>query len=517
MHRRPSAAVAPLPALSLPPRSREMSALISGFGSTPHTPTKRAEPLPLFVTNTNRYSTDSWNSSNFDGASEMEVEWKPEQIRLLTRTLDALPSHLLTPFNGSIPPSNLLDKIARGVAEAKGTDWPHSMRATRAKIVELARMRARNSLHEPASDTIAEEDCTDDAPLQQTTNIGLKRPLYRQSSMDFMQSAKINVQDNSHLSRLSRRLQKTERVLTSPTYKLYGRSSSPSRGHYSLNPSTPSSSTLNSGISDTGPSRIRRSMSSLSSASDQPIVVSRRMRRSETFTGSSLRTPGIKRAPSFGSSRNSLESAAMSIDFNAKNSDATSSDEEEKLRSQNAKRARRKAASPTPTAPPALPTSSSRPATRSRAIPKTPSKPTSKIASNEKSTEQARTRTSKAKADVQRKPNMFGGELPNPQPNLELPAVSRLPRPSPRTILKTPASPAVPHIAPSSPCTPSSVPPMTPSSQVVGKTSRRSRPTAPLPRASLGRKISFGNLLSPQDENTRGGLGSGLGSAFQLH
>ena len=84
MHRRPSAAVAPLPALSLP-RPREMSALISGSGSTPHTPTKRAEPLPLFSTNTNRYSTDSWNSSNNDGANEMEVEWKPEQIRLLTR------------------------------------------------------------------------------------------------------------------------------------------------------------------------------------------------------------------------------------------------------------------------------------------------------------------------------------------------------------------------------------------------------------------------------------------------
>ena len=85
MHGRRSAAVAPLPALSLPPRPREMAALLSNPGSTPHTPTKRAEPLPLFSTNTNRYSTDSWNSSNFDGASEMEVEWKPEQIRLLTR------------------------------------------------------------------------------------------------------------------------------------------------------------------------------------------------------------------------------------------------------------------------------------------------------------------------------------------------------------------------------------------------------------------------------------------------
>ena len=81
MHRRPSA-VAPLPALALP--TREMNALLSS-GSAPHTPTKRAEPLPLFTVNKNRYSTDSWNSSNFDGAEDMELEWKPEQIRFLNR------------------------------------------------------------------------------------------------------------------------------------------------------------------------------------------------------------------------------------------------------------------------------------------------------------------------------------------------------------------------------------------------------------------------------------------------
>ena len=75
------------------------------------------------------------------------------------------------------------------------------MRATRAKIVELARFRARNSRDESASDTIAEEDSTDDAPLKQTTNIGHKRPLYRQSSMDFMQSAKTDLKDNANISR----------------------------------------------------------------------------------------------------------------------------------------------------------------------------------------------------------------------------------------------------------------------------------------------------------------------------
>ena len=85
MHGRRSAAVATLPALSIPPRPREMTALLPQTGSAPHTPTKRAEPLPLFSTNTNRYSTDSWNSSNFDTAGEIEPDWKPEHIRLLTR------------------------------------------------------------------------------------------------------------------------------------------------------------------------------------------------------------------------------------------------------------------------------------------------------------------------------------------------------------------------------------------------------------------------------------------------
>jgi hypothetical protein len=61
----------------------------------------------------------------------------------LPQTLDALPSHVITPFNGSIPPQNLLDKIARGITAAKGpNDWPHSVTATRAKLFDLACARA---------------------------------------------------------------------------------------------------------------------------------------------------------------------------------------------------------------------------------------------------------------------------------------------------------------------------------------------------------------------------------------
>ena len=84
MHRRPSAAATPLSVLPLTPRHRDLASLKSP-DSAPHTPTKRAEPLPVFSTNTNRLSTDSWNSSNCDGADEITFEWKPEQILLLTR------------------------------------------------------------------------------------------------------------------------------------------------------------------------------------------------------------------------------------------------------------------------------------------------------------------------------------------------------------------------------------------------------------------------------------------------
>ncbi|KAJ8495041.1 hypothetical protein ONZ45_g13020 [Pleurotus djamor] len=164
----------------------------------------------MFFSNAaNRKSTDSWNSSN--GPDELEFEWKSEQTLLLTRarhlrvfvkfqTLDALPSHLITPFNGPVPPSNLLDKIARGVVQAKGpVQWPHSVRATRAKLLEVARARAKEeALRLDDHRVIAEESDRDyDVAmpssewaevdvLQSTTNLQRKRPLYRQSSMDFI-------------------------------------------------------------------------------------------------------------------------------------------------------------------------------------------------------------------------------------------------------------------------------------------------------------------------------------------
>jgi hypothetical protein len=181
------------------------------------------QPFHLSLTD-NRKSSDSWNSSNNDPADDLDLQWKSEHIRLLTRvcflilltvsrwpiiplqTLDALPAHVLTPFIGPIPPSNLLDKIARGVAQAKGsTEWPYSLRATRAKLVELCRARAKEvSAEQKRQNTIEEEDGDQDLEqfrevLKRTTNI--KPPLYRQSSMDFMQSAKLELCDTDAFTR----------------------------------------------------------------------------------------------------------------------------------------------------------------------------------------------------------------------------------------------------------------------------------------------------------------------------
>lgn len=107
---------------------------------------------------------------------------------ILPQTLDTLPSHLMTPFNGAVPPANLLDKIARSIAAAKGPlDWPQSVRVTRAKLVELARIRAKESEFPEGRCAF---DMLEEDVLQATTNIPKKR-LYRQSSMDFLQSEKL--------------------------------------------------------------------------------------------------------------------------------------------------------------------------------------------------------------------------------------------------------------------------------------------------------------------------------------
>ncbi|KAI0359812.1 hypothetical protein OH77DRAFT_1493326 [Trametes cingulata] len=484
--------------------------------SGPHTPPPRNSPLPITSSASNRKSSDSWNSSNYDGADD-EWEWTSEQTRLLSRTLDALPSHLLTPFNGPVPPSNLLDKIAKSVICAKGpVEWPHSLRATRTKIIELARLRATE---DTSSDTIAEEETSDKDVLQQTTNTGPKRPLYRQSSMDFMQSSKLELADSSTIARLSHRLHNTERMIPNPARPPYVRSSPRLRSAGRPVPSTPSSTTLNSESSCSSASRIprlQRSMSSISNSSDsyvQPAVDPRlqRIRRAESFTGSALYGSGspLKRAPSY-SSISKRHSDSMSVDCSNR-SDVTSSDEEEKMRTKRAKKPRVKASSPTPppvTSPVTSP-EKGKPLRRStRTLVNAPSTASPSAAKD------TPRRAARPKANLQRNPSILGPELP---PILTQPSVSRLvpPSPSPVKTRSTRRPSATPTTASPS-LREAPMVPQTPTSSSSRKPSRRSK-TSSLASGALGRKISFGALGSAAgEENVGSGVGCGLGSAFQL-
>ncbi|KAI8969498.1 hypothetical protein BD414DRAFT_525812 [Trametes punicea] len=489
-----------MPHPSLPLRRSSMLSSVSD----PHTPPPRNSPLPVLSSASNRKSSDSWNSSNYDGADDLEWEWKPEQTRLLSRTLDALPAHLLTPFNGPVPPSNLLDKIARGVISAKGpVEWPHSLRATRAKIIELARLRATE---DTSSDTIAEEEPSEKDVLQQTTNTGPKRPLYRQSSMDFMQPSKLDPADSITIARLSYRLQQSERLIPNPA-----RGSPRLRSGGRAVPSTPSSATLNSQSSRNSGSRIprlQRSFSSISNSSDsfvEPAIDPRvqRIRRAESFAGSALYGPGspLKRAPSYGSISKRHSSDAMSVDC--------SNHEEEKLRSKKAKKPRVKASSPTPppTGSPVASPSQGRPLRRStRTILKT-----SPTASSSTAKDTPR-RASRPKANLQRNPSILGPELPPivAQPSLP-PLMSPCSSPiKSRSSRRTPVPPS-----PGSRLTKSLSVAQTPVSASSRQTSHRSKGPS-LASGAVGRKISFGVPANATEEITGPGAGFGLESAFQL-
>ncbi|RPD60139.1 hypothetical protein L226DRAFT_545760 [Lentinus tigrinus ALCF2SS1-7] len=506
MHGQRSAA-APVLSLVMPHPSlpRRRSSMLSSV-SDPHTPPPRNSPLPMLSPSANRKSSDSWNSSNYDAADDTEWEWTPEQTRLLSRTLDALPSHLLTPFNGPVPPSATLDKIAKGIIHAKGpAEWPHSLRATRAKIIELARLRVKD---DTASDTIAEEESTDPDVSQQTTNKRFKRPLYRQSSMDFMQPTKLDPAENETIARLSHRLQHAERMFPNPAYAC---TSPRLRTSTRTLASTASSTTLNSQSSCGSSSRIprlRRSLSSISNSSDsyiqQPGMDPRvqRIRRTESFAGSALYPPGspLKCAPSFGSI-SKRSSDAMSVDCSNR-SDVTTSDEEEKLRTKKAKKPRTKAASPTPPATLSSPPSSMK-QKQLRRTSKQVSKPTSSGGTKDTSR-----RSSRPKANLQRNPSMFGPELPSMSPSSRL---EELVCKSPKCSFdRGPSllSEARRHLT------------KTPSSSLhVAECRKSSRPSSrpSLNQASVGRKISFSKLAPPrEDENMVLGDGQGLGSAFQL-
>ncbi|KAF9048436.1 hypothetical protein BJ165DRAFT_1017313 [Panaeolus papilionaceus] len=407
-----------------PPLPHRRSSLLSiNSAASPHTPRSCPSPCLSIYYPANRKSTDSWNSSNAD---DMDCEWKPDQVKFLSRTLDGLPAHLITPFNGPVPPINLLDKVARGVIQAKGTtDWPHSIRATRVKLLELARARAKD---EAASDSrrfsikeeveIAGSDSEQRsdyflAPPITTVGVGPRRPIYRQSSMDFIKPSPEDIKDNPAIARLSNRLQRTDRLFPNPTYHPYSRSprskhrddthrrsSSPPTDVPSLiNPSTPSSSTLSS-LTSAQPRILRRSASTFSTSSMfsnssdgmsiqlGPLADPRiqRVRRSDSMSGGPPPPPkdplsstviGFKRAPSYGALRQEARSERLAASSPQSSAPQTptkmsictpvhtpthtrkistgscpSSDEEEKARTKSAKKLRTSAPrSPRPSVP----------------------------------------------------------------------------------------------------------------------------------------------------------------------
>ncbi|KAJ4500861.1 hypothetical protein C8R41DRAFT_913933 [Lentinula lateritia] len=592
-----------------PPLLRRRSSLLSqGSINSPHTPRTSNCASPtcqswLFANNNNRKSTDSWNSSNQDVGEDCESEWKPDQILLLSRTLDALPSHLVTPFNGPIPPSNLLDKIARGVANAKGpAEWPHSLRATRVKLIEIARQRAKEDPPRGPKSVVTDEN--DDISCYSTDsdlNAGLsrkrsrvipRRPLYRQSSMDFVNPGDRKNGDN--ITRLSTRLQRTDSLVPNPNYHPYTRSraraqtqsqtqaridqmnrrsSSPPRPAHVpslISPSTPSSSTLNSfsSLSTSAARRhvIRRSASTFSSSDSSMISGNRssladsevkphllpsvlpdpidarvqRVRRSESFYNppysasndnhpfvASARTPpsthqAFKRAPSYGAlvqearerEKEKRSNGAVPHIYGSKSreemnvSPCPSSDEEEKLRNNQAKKVKGPGgkASRSPAAP--LPPDS-RSSDQGKAKKHTKAKDA--VCSESKATSY-RLKSPPPPASISAVVPTQPLDHPRPQMNLQHSSIfgEELPH------LHIPAAPSRP--IPSASSSSSNQRPTATPSQPAGpprKTLRRVKRLAP------SRKISFGSLIAPNGNDTdieddKGGQHPKLGSAFQL-
>ncbi|KAF9565410.1 hypothetical protein CPC08DRAFT_683949 [Agrocybe pediades] len=546
-----------------PPMPHRRSSLLSvNSAASPRTPRSCRSPSLYYPAH--RKSTDSWNSSNAD---DMDVEWKQEHVLLLSRTLDALPVHLVTPFNGPVPPSNLLDKIARGVLEAKGPqDWPYSIRATRVKLLEVARARAKEETkaehrrYHAIQEEIEIDDGShysylhdgEDKPIS-GPGIGPRRPLYRQSSMDFIKPGPDDLKDNPNIARLSNRLQKTDRVFANPAYRPYSRiprlqetnrrSSSPPHPAdvpALISPSTPSTTTLNSFTSlSSGPRMLRRSASSVSSGSlfstssngmlADPRI--QRVRRSDSFCAN---TPpplppkdlpcsrvGLKRAPSYGALAQEVRKEAVATDTvheRKLSGSYPSSDEEERARTRHAKKLRTKTGIPqvapaslnarvrSTASPPSSPTTP-QPKAVNIALSKDGRK-AGRHSHSERTTTKREGVDSTTKMDessrkkplpmnLQRNPSMFGAELPHLKSQDNEHNTRGLSRDNSNNASPRSPSPSQ-HGVPYSPCQspPLSPPPLSPSTTRV-RTLRRTRrlpPTAP------GRRISFNSLKVPVTE-----------------
>ncbi|CEL55551.1 hypothetical protein RSOLAG1IB_01563 [Rhizoctonia solani AG-1 IB] len=288
-HRRPGLLhlVMPHPALDQTTASSPSSTVAS-----PHTPRRTPRQLPdslpqprtSVASDKPRSSIDSWNSVD---TNELIWEWKDEELALLSRTLDNIPSHLMTPYVGVVPPPNVLDKLARDIALSRNAlEWPHSVRATRVKLHELCRRKTVKKAIDrrvppPAPRTTVEVVLESPPP---------RRPLYRQSSMDFLP-----VKEVTSVTRLSSRLQRTDRTAPHGSFHPYNRpSDSRSPTPPLTESSAPRSHTRSSTPSDTSSLRTSSPRGLLRSSATPP---SQPLKRAPAFSAATVHTR-VQRAQS---------------------------------------------------------------------------------------------------------------------------------------------------------------------------------------------------------------------------
>ena len=389
--------------------------------------------------------------------------------------------------------------------------------------------------------------------------------------------------------RLSSRLQRSDRVFSNPAYHPYSRIPHPSNVRRSsspppptdvpslINPSTPSSTTLNSFSSfSSQPRSLRRSASTLSSGSlsmfsnssnDMFIPDPRvqRVRRSDSFSVAPVPPPkdnppsssiGIKRAPSYGTLAQGAkkEHTATRGPIHVRNPSGSypSSDEEEKIRTTRAKKMKTKAdnvvpttprsSSPPPSSTPSCSGSDTVPSTPAAKAPALPAK--DKVSLKAKSTKVAAGREQESKTsqsptptnrpsnktnekkksrplamNLQRNPSMLGPELPHLHNTTKY--VSSAPAYG-GTVTPTKTRSPSPVVLAVPPPVVGTIPvhdvPQSPTPPKV-KTLRRVRRLPP------ARRISFGSLAPGDEADADGegeareaspGLSGCLGSAFQL-
>ncbi|KAG6862533.1 hypothetical protein C0995_000081 [Termitomyces sp. Mi166 len=487
-----------------------------------------------------------------DGSSMLYSESasiRSDRIALGT-TLDALPPQLVTPFNGPIPPSNLLDKIARGVAQAKGpVDWPHSLRATRVKLIELSRARAKEE-NPSRPGGFSDVDVDDPRYPDATPKIPRKRrPLYKRSSMDFMSNAELG--EHQGIELVTDRLQQSERLIPQSNFHPYAvpvsrtRLASPAcipRCSSRTGTSTPSSSTLNTLSSFSANRILRRTSSNISTTSASSISINsglsctdprvQRVRRSESIYNppKDIRLPpsthkenlessplaGAKRAPSFGAVAQEarrdrhLVGGVSSAHDNKDPLVYPSSDEEEKIRAKGAKKMRvndTARLAPAVSGTTATPNTVAPKKTRPKVSATAPSCLPCKSLVPTTSPKSPPSKTKKSRSIPRENTSTLSGNIET----ISSSSAARKPRAAPMSLQRNPSifgAELPPLASESRPRTQQASPSPAPAGALfsdkivspVPETPQRPKTLRRVQRVTLGRRISFGSLNVPGED-----------------